>query len=98
MAEPLDDATRERWEALKAKLREKPPGRAYPKALDAIPDEDIFPTFRLRPDMNCSGYGKVAVKIGGKLCCPDCEMPIDGSEPASSSPSSRNEVAERSSK
>lgn len=65
-----------RWDAVKAMLREKPIGRAYPVALDSVPDDDLKPKFILRRDMLCSGVGELAVRIDGVLCCPGCNEPI----------------------
>jgi hypothetical protein len=74
--EPMDDATRERWEAVKAKLREKPVGRSFPPSLDSLTEDDIKPKFVLRRDMLCGGTGAFPVVINGVRCCPDCEEPI----------------------
>lgn len=75
----MDDETRERWEALKAKLRERPIGRPIPTE-SQVPDDELEPKFVLRRDMLCGGTGKALVKINGKLCCPDCKEPLPEDE------------------
>lgn len=73
----LTPEERERWEALKARLREKPPGRSFPAALLAVPDADLDPPkVTLRKQDLCSGSGEMAVRINGVLCCPGCKEPL----------------------
>ena len=58
----------------------RPLPRPVLKALEALPDDEVEPEFRLRPGMLCSGTGKAPVRIKGLLCCPGCGEPLPGQE------------------
>lgn len=72
----MDDETRERWEALKATLRERPIFKEYPKAFDDLPDE-VFtkrPPIAPRIRAGCVGVleGEGFRDQAGHLRCAVC--------------------------